>query len=274
MSSGRSSAATSSTVETRWTGRVDLADRAVDLGMAGVADQDDRPPARGVAAALDMDLGDERARRVDHRQARARAASSTMSRRDAVRAEHRQRAVGHLVEFLDEDRALGLQLVDDMRVVDDLVADIDRAAVRRERAVDDLDRADDAGAKAARLGENQSHPLPFVHDAGRATENAALRQPRGATRRLDRTIVWLSRTAREMLRDASFIARSASRAAIGGAKGDSRAASLRLCRRRRRRGAAPARRATPRRSSAISTPRCWRRCRAPRARRSPRGRRS
>jgi hypothetical protein len=47
--------------------------------------------------------------------------------------------------------------------MDDLVPDIDRCPVRRERAVDDFDGADDAGAEAPRLGENQSHPLPFVH---------------------------------------------------------------------------------------------------------------
>jgi hypothetical protein len=38
--------------------------------------------------------------------------------------------------------------------VDDLVAHVDRRAELLERALDDLDRAIDAGAKAARLGED------------------------------------------------------------------------------------------------------------------------
>jgi hypothetical protein len=38
------------------------------------------------------------------------------------------RAIGHLVQFLDEDRALFLQPVDHETVMDDLVPDIDRGA--------------------------------------------------------------------------------------------------------------------------------------------------
>jgi len=48
--------------------RVDLPHRADHLGMAGMADQDQRAARLGVAAALDMDLGDERAGRVEHWQ--------------------------------------------------------------------------------------------------------------------------------------------------------------------------------------------------------------
>ena len=47
-----------------------------------------------------------------------------------------------------------LQVVDDVGVVDDLVAHVDRRAERLQRALDDLDRAIDAGAEAARLGED------------------------------------------------------------------------------------------------------------------------
>ena len=46
----------------------DLAHRAFDLGMAGMADQDDLAALVGIALALDMDLGDQRAGRVDDRQ--------------------------------------------------------------------------------------------------------------------------------------------------------------------------------------------------------------
>jgi hypothetical protein len=70
-----------------------------------------------------------------------------------VGAEHDRHAVGHFVEFLDENRALGLQAIDHIAVVDDLVAHIDRRAVAFERALDDLDRAVDPGAEAARRGD-------------------------------------------------------------------------------------------------------------------------
>ena len=65
----------------------------------------------------------------------------------------------HLGQVLDEDRALSLQVVDHVGVVDDLVADVDRRAELVQRALDDLDRAIDAGAKAARLGEDDFFEL-------------------------------------------------------------------------------------------------------------------
>ena len=54
---------------------------------------------------------------------------------------------------LDEDRARLGQRLDDVDVVHDLVADVDRGAVLLERALDGLDRSVDARAVAARLGE-------------------------------------------------------------------------------------------------------------------------
>ena len=59
-------------------------------------------------------------------------------------------AVGHLVELLDEDGAAPLELGDDVLVVDDLLADVDRRAALGERELDDLDRPLDAGAERAR----------------------------------------------------------------------------------------------------------------------------
>ena len=52
--------------------------------------------------------------------------------------------VGHLVELVDEDRTLGLEALDHEAIVHDLVPDIDRPAVAREGALDDLDGAIDA----------------------------------------------------------------------------------------------------------------------------------
>src|SRR5665213_2127490 len=75
---------------------------------------------------------------------------------DAVRAEDRHRARRNLVDLVDEPRTLGAQPLDDVPVVHDLVADVDRRPVLLDRALDDLDRALDAGAKPARLGQDYS----------------------------------------------------------------------------------------------------------------------
>ena len=68
--------------------------------------------------------------------------------------EHDRKAVRHIVQILHEDRAAGLQALDHEAVVDDLVADIDRAAEFLQRPLDDLDRAFDAGTEAARIGQH------------------------------------------------------------------------------------------------------------------------
>ena len=122
------------------------------------------PAAGHVALALGVDLGDQRAGRVEHRQAaRLRFVDHRLG--DAVGAEHRHRAVGNFIQLLDEDGALALELLDHMAVVDDLVADIDGRAEFLERPLDDLDRPDDAGAEAARLSHKNPHPDQFLPSA-------------------------------------------------------------------------------------------------------------
>ena len=59
------------------------------------------------------------------------------------------RALGHVVDRVDEDRAALLELAHDVRVVDDLLADVDGLAVERERTLDRVDGPLDAGAVAA-----------------------------------------------------------------------------------------------------------------------------
>jgi hypothetical protein len=73
--------------------------------------------------------------------------------RHAVGGEDHHRAGRHLVEFVDEDRPLGTKLAHHVVVVDDLVTDVHRRAESFQRALDDLDRAIDARAETARLGE-------------------------------------------------------------------------------------------------------------------------
>lgn len=58
-----------------------------------------------------------------------------------------------LGEFLDEDGAKALQPLDDVAVVHDFMADVDRRAIFLQRQHDDLDGTVDTGAKTARLAE-------------------------------------------------------------------------------------------------------------------------
>ena len=80
-------------------------------------------------------------------------------RRDPVRGEDHRRARGDLGLAVDEDRAARLEVADDVEVVDDLLADVDGRPPELERLLDGVDRALDAGAVAARGGQED----PFHH---------------------------------------------------------------------------------------------------------------
>ena len=129
--------------------------RALDLGMAGVADQHDVEAARGVALALFVDLGDQRAGGIDHVQM-ALAGRARHALGDPVRAEHRDRTFRNLIDLVDEAGALALQRLHHVLVVDDLVPDVDRGAKQLQRALDDLDRPLHARAEPARLGQHDA----------------------------------------------------------------------------------------------------------------------
>ena len=137
-------------------GRADLARGAFDLGMAGMADQDQRPAARHVALALVMDLRHQRTGGIQHGQAaRLRLVDDRLGH--AMGTEDRDRAVRDLVQLVDEHRAHALEPLDDMAIVHDLVAHIDRGAELLERPLDDLDCAHHAGTEATRLSQDNPH---------------------------------------------------------------------------------------------------------------------
>ena len=75
-------------------------------------------------------------------------------RRDAVRREDDRLALGHLALVLDEDRAAGLEVANDVRVVDDLLANVDGRPVQVEEPLDGIDGALDArrSSRVATLG--------------------------------------------------------------------------------------------------------------------------
>ena len=133
-----------------------LAHRALDFRMAGVADHHDLAAVLAHLRDLDVHLRHQRARRVEDGKAAARRLAAH-GFRDAMCAEDDGRTVRNLVQRLDEHRSLALQVVDDVAVVDDLVANVDGGAKLRERELDDCDRPVDAGAEAARIGKQNVH---------------------------------------------------------------------------------------------------------------------
>ena len=70
-----------------------------------------------------------------------------------MRAEDHGGVVGHLVQLVDEVAPFGPQRLDHVPVVDDLLAHVDRGRAHLQRELDDVDGAVDAGAEAARPGQ-------------------------------------------------------------------------------------------------------------------------
>jgi hypothetical protein len=119
-----------------------------------MTDQQDVPAGAIVALGLAVHLADQRAGGVERDQVPP-AGLDRHRLRHAMGGEHHGRAGRHLVQLVHEHRALGLQALDHVAVVHDLVAHIDGGAVALERALDDLDGALDAGAETARRSQKQ-----------------------------------------------------------------------------------------------------------------------
>ncbi|GEO01591.1 hypothetical protein NSE01_34230 [Novosphingobium sediminis] len=71
-----------------------------------------------------------------------------------MRAEHGGGAGGDIGQFVDKDRPLGAQLIDDETIVDDFVTHIDGSAEAIDGTFNNIDGARDPGAKAAGIGKN------------------------------------------------------------------------------------------------------------------------
>src|SRR3546814_4948703 len=100
--------------------------------MAGMADEDDVPAPLDRALGLAMDLRHQRAGGVDIVEpARLRFCRHRLWY--PVGAEHHRHVVGDLIERFDENRALCLQRIHDIAIVDDLVPDIDGRAEALDR---------------------------------------------------------------------------------------------------------------------------------------------
>ena len=119
-----------------------------------MADEHDVPPELDHALSLAVNLGHQRAGRVE----KGEAAFGRFVRHglgDAMRGEDDGNAVGHLIQFLHKHRAFVAQHVDDEAIVDDFVPNIDGCAIFGDRQFHDLNGTVDPGAEAARRGDDE-----------------------------------------------------------------------------------------------------------------------
>ncbi|MCY1177922.1 hypothetical protein D9M73_182480 [compost metagenome] len=137
-------------------GRVVLAHGAFHFRVAFVADEDAFVAVAAVAHDFHVHLGDQRAGGVEHLQA-AILGFLAHGLGNAVGTEDDDGVIRHLVQLFDEDGATITQVFHHELVVHDFVAHVDRRAEHVQRAVDDLDRAVNAGAEAAGVGEFDLH---------------------------------------------------------------------------------------------------------------------
>src|SRR5579875_3332227 len=121
------------------------------LLVAGVAHVDDGVALLRPHLELVVHLRHERAHRVHD------GAPPLAGR--AMRREHERRAGGDVGDVVDEDHPLPGELLDDEAVVDDLVVAVDGGLEDADHPGERLDRHLDAGAEAARLGEQDAVDL-------------------------------------------------------------------------------------------------------------------
>ena len=133
-----------------------LPDRADHLGMSGMADQRDLVAAAVMDFRLAMDLGDERTGRVEREHMPPLRLVGHRFRNTVGGEDDRRRRIGDFGKVLDEDRAFRPQGIDDVAVVNDFVAHVDRRAVHVQGPFHGLDRAHYAGAEAARRAQEHA----------------------------------------------------------------------------------------------------------------------
>jgi len=114
-------------------------------------------------------LRHERAGRIDRSQ-RSRRCAGAYDRGYSVGREDDEAALRDLLDAVDEDGSARTELVDDVRVVDDLLSDVDGRPVLPERALDGLHRSLDACAISTRRREQD----PLDHDVNVAAPLASI----------------------------------------------------------------------------------------------------
>ena len=127
--------------------------RADHFGVTGMADQNDGAAFLAVASCIHMHLGNQRAGsiQIDHVAALRFGGDRFWH---TMGGEYDGKVFGHLVQFLDKDRALAAQFIHHIFIVNDFMAHIDREAEFIERFLDNFNGPVDAGTKATGAGEH------------------------------------------------------------------------------------------------------------------------
>src|SRR5262249_50335161 len=128
---------------------------AFDLGMTAMSNHHDLEPELAHLRHLDVHLRHQGASRIEHAQAPL-LGFLAHSLRHAMRAEDHCGTGGNFAPRFHEYSPFGAQIFDDVLVVYNLVANINRCAGQAERTLDDLDRAVHTGTKTTRLREHDT----------------------------------------------------------------------------------------------------------------------
>ena len=125
--------------------------------MVAMADEHQRVALPGKLDGLNVYLRHQRTSGVNDPEIAALAALAHR-RRYAVGRVNDTLAIGNVVDLMDKDRALLCQLIHNVAVMHNLPPHIDGRAEGFESDLDNVDRADNAGAKASRLEQQD----PFL----------------------------------------------------------------------------------------------------------------
>jgi hypothetical protein len=147
-----------------------LSERALHLFVMAMPDQDDSEAEPRVANGLQVDLGHERAGRVDHREPPSDGVPPHLGG-NAVSGKNYRLAVGNVGQLVDEAYASGNELLHDVSVVDDLPAHVHGAVHGGQCEIHDVDRADDTRAETPRGREEHGRRKrgPRIHRGADST---------------------------------------------------------------------------------------------------------
>ncbi len=127
-----------------------------------MTDQNDFTSHIGVTLTFLVDFGDKGAGCINDRQITIFSFADNHLGH-AMCAENSDRTIGNFIKLFNKDSALVAERLNNELVMHDLVADIDRRPIDFESFLNDINGPLDAGAKTARLGQNNSQGRHVGH---------------------------------------------------------------------------------------------------------------
>ena len=160
----------------------ELTQGADDLGMAGVADQDDIEPGFEMTLGLDVNLRHERTGRVEIKEFPLRRFRRDRFRNAMSREYHGRIGIWDLAQLLDENRSFCFQAFDNGAVMYDFVPDVDRSPKLLDSHFHDLYRSVHTRAKPPWRGE-QHIEVWFCRHRGHLRDLAIAKGVRNSAKR-------------------------------------------------------------------------------------------